>query len=67
MRGGVKYFEDWCLDVRAGGVDPDDTDFFLGMVSNLKHQYYYYITLSRALVCLHVQSYHPHEEVTVFL
>ena len=25
MRSGFKYFEDWCLDVRAAGVDPDDT------------------------------------------
>lgn len=25
MKSGFKYFEDWCLDVRAAGVDPDDT------------------------------------------
>ena len=23
MRSGFKYFEDWCLDIRAGGVDPE--------------------------------------------
>ena len=25
MESGFKYFEDWCLDVRAAGIDPDDT------------------------------------------
>lgn len=25
MASGFKYFEDWCLDVRAAGVNPDST------------------------------------------
>ena len=25
MSTGFEYFEEWCLDVRAVGIDPDDT------------------------------------------
>ena len=47
MRSGFKYFEDWCLDVSGGNWSRwYYTDFFLGMAGNLKHQYYYYISLT---------------------